>query len=79
MSETREYLGMFARFPWALRRFLERPLTLQVARQIVQQRMEQRAETWSPPSIYGHPTSPYLALCSMRCEFGDRALVKARG
>ncbi len=84
MSETREYLGMFARFPWALRRFLERPLTLQVARQIVQQRMEQRAESFlqiAARSIYGHPTSPYLALLQHAgCEFGDlQALVKARG
>ncbi len=84
MSETLEYLQMFARFPFALRRFLKHKLTLEEARQIVRERMEHREENFLrvvEKSIYGYPRSPYLALLKMAgCEIGDlRALVKHKG
>lgn len=75
---------MFARFPFALNRFLKRRLTLPEAGRIVRQRMERRQEQFLAivqRSIYGHPQSPYLALLQMAgCEFGDLCgLVKQKG
>ncbi len=84
MNETLEYLQMFARFPFALRRFLKHTLTLEEARQIVRERMEHREENFLrvvERSIYGYPRSPYLALLKMAgCEMSDlRAMVKQKG
>ena len=42
MNETLEYAVMFARFPFAVRRFLTHRITLDDARRIVRERMEQR-------------------------------------
>lgn len=84
MNETLEYLRTFARFPFALRRFLQHRLTLDEAKQIVRERLEQREENFLrlvEKCVYGYPRSPYLALLKMAgCELGDlRALVRHKG
>lgn len=84
MSETLEYLQMFARFPFAARRFFQHTLTLEEARQIVRERMEHREENFLrvvERSVYGYPRSPYLPLLKMAgCEMDDlRAMVKQKG
>lgn len=84
MNETLAYLQTFARFPFALHRFMRHRLTLEEAKQIVRERMERRAENFLrvvEKSVYGHPRSPYLALLKMAgCELGDlHALVKQKG
>ncbi|HZQ09882.1 MAG TPA: hypothetical protein VFD70_25110 [Anaerolineae bacterium] len=84
MNETLDYLNTFARFPFALRRFLLHRLTLAQAKQTIHERMEHREENFLKTletSIYGHPSSPYLALLKRAdCELGDvRALVKRQG
>jgi hypothetical protein len=50
MRDTVAYLQSFARFPLALRAFLRRPLTLQQARAIVAERVEQREPNCSASS-----------------------------
>jgi len=84
MNETLEYLQTFARFPFALRKFLKNRLTLEDAKRIVLERMEHREENFLrvvEKSVYGYPRSPYLPLLKMAgCELGDlRALVKQKG
>ena len=84
MSETFDYVKMFARFPFALRRFMQHPLTLDDAKRIVRERMAKREENFlrtAEQSIYGNPRSPYLALLKRAgCEFGDLSLqVKQKG
>ena len=83
-NETLEYLQTLARFPFAFRRFLKHRLTLDEAKHIVRERMEQRAENFLrivEQSVYDYPRSPYLPLLKMAgCELGDlRALVKQKG
>jgi hypothetical protein len=84
VNETLEYLAMYARFPLALRRFLQHPLTLEGAKAIIYQRMERREESFlriAERCIYGHPRSPYLPLLNLAgCELGDlQALVRQKG
>ena len=84
MRETLDYLDTFVRFPFALRRFLRHTLTMDDARRIVRERMEQREENFLcvvERSIYGNPRSPYLKLLTLAgCELGDlRVLVKNKG
>lgn len=84
MSETLDYLSMFARFPLALRRASRHRVTLDGARRLVRQRMEQREANFLrivERSVYGYPRSPYLGLLKQAgCEFPDvRALVKQKG
>ncbi len=84
MGDTLDNLSMFAQFPGALRRFLQHPLTLEQAKAITRQNMECREDNFlqmAEKSIYGHPTSPYLALLRLAgCELGDlRVLVRQRG
>jgi hypothetical protein len=84
MNDTLEYLTMYARFPIALRRFLQHPLTLDEAKAIIRERMDHREESFlklAERSIYGCPRSPYLALLKIAgCELGDlRGLVQRKG
>jgi hypothetical protein len=84
MNETLEYIKTFARFPFALQKFLQHRLTVDQAKQIVHERMEQREENFLrivETSVYGYPRSPYLPLLKMAgCELGDlRALVQHHG
>jgi len=84
MIEGLAYARMFARFPFALRRFLSETLTIERARDIVRTRMEQRESNFLrlvERSVYGHPASPYLDLLKhARCELGDlRTLVMDKG
>jgi len=84
VTETLEYLKMFARFPLALRRFLRHRLTVHDAIRIVRERMEHREERFLNTlerRIYGYPGSPYLRLLEAAgCELGDvKELVKRRG
>src|SRR6266436_3821859 len=80
--ETLQYIGMFARFPFALRRFLKHPLTLADARRIVAERLAHREENFLrivERSIFGNPASPYLALLRLAgCEYGDLARIVKR-
>ena len=84
MNETLEYAIMFARFPFAVRRFLTHRITLDDAKRIVRERMEQREANLLlavTRGVYGHPSSPYLALLKHAgCELGDfRDLVARKG
>lgn len=83
-GETLDYIKIFARFPLNLNRFLRHHMTLDLARQIVRDRMEHREEnflTLVERNVYGFSRSPYLPLLKMAgCEPGDvRALVKKKG
>jgi hypothetical protein len=84
VNETLEYLKTFAQFPLVLPRFARQTLTLDEAKHIVRGRMERREERFLhivASSIYGHPSSPYLALLKMAgCELGDlQEMVKRKG
>lgn len=84
MIESLAYARMFARFPFALRRFLSETMTIERARDIVRTRLEQREENFlrlMERSVYAYPASPYLGLLKhARCELGDlRALVMDKG
>jgi len=84
MNEALEYLQTFARFPFALRKFLQQRLTLDDAKRIVREGMEHREENFLrmvDRSVYGYPNSPYLPLLKMAgCELGDlRARVQQKG
>ncbi len=59
------YAGIFARFPLALRRFINNPLDLDQAHRLVRERSGQRPEQLVRllrESVYGYAGSPYLAL-----------------
>jgi ABC-type nitrate/sulfonate/bicarbonate transport system substrate-binding protein len=84
MNETLDYVRTFARFPFALRRFLRHTPTLDEAKRAVRERMERREETFLSlveRCVYGDARSPYLALLKLAgCELGDlRALVAKKG
>lgn len=84
MNETLEYVQMFARFPFALRRFLQHTLTLEEAGRVIRERMARREEHFLrvvERSVYGYSRSPYLPLLKRAgCELGDlRALLKHKG
>jgi len=84
MSQNLEYLKMFFRFPFSLRRFLRHRLTLDDARRLVKERMARREENFLrivESGVYAYPRSPYLALLKMAgCEFGDLCtLVSQKG
>jgi len=84
MSETLDYVKMFALFPLALHRFLRRRLSVDEARRIVRERMDRREDNFLrlvERSVYNFPRSPYLPLLkSVGCEFSDlRATVTQKG
>jgi len=84
MIDSLAYAGMFARFPFALKRFLRDTLTMERAREIVSERLEQREANFlrlMERSVYPHAQSPYLGLLKHAgCELGDlRALVMSNG
>lgn len=84
MNETLEYLKAFAQFPFALRRFRRCMLTLDEAKRIVRERMDNRERRFldlMERRIFGHPPSPYRALLEMAgCELGDvQVMLKRRG
>jgi hypothetical protein len=84
MSENLAYIKMLAQYPFALRRLLRKPVTLEEARRIVCERMAHRQENFLQiveRGIYGYPASPYLPLLrTAGCEMGDvRNLVKQKG
>ncbi len=75
---------MFAQFPFAARRFLREPLTLERARAIVRERVRNRTTNFLrviEQNVFNHPTSPYLPLLKRAgCEFGDlHAMIHAQG
>jgi hypothetical protein len=83
-ADTWSYLSMFARFPFALRKFARHPLTIERAREIVRERMANRGEMFlqvAEHGIYGNEASPYLKLLRRAgCQLGDlRALVRDKG
>jgi len=75
VSETLDYLKMFAQFPFSLRRFLQPGLSLDEAKRTMARRMEDREQNFLrivEQSVYAHPGSPYLPMLRMAgCEFGD--------
>jgi hypothetical protein len=84
MNENLAYAKLFARFPFALRRFVKHRLTLNDAKRIVRERMEQREANFLrmvTRGVYENPSSPYLALLKHAgCEIGDlRGLVAKNG
>jgi hypothetical protein len=84
VNENLAYLKTFAQLPLALCRFARHTLTLEEAERIVGERMAHRDERFLEiveRGIYGHPSSPYLALLQgAGCELDDlRALVRGKG
>jgi hypothetical protein len=84
VSDTVEFLKMFAGFPGGLRNFLRDSMTPERARAIVRARMAHREENFlriAQDCIYANPRSPYLKLLRHAgCEIGDlRALVADKG
>lgn len=84
MGENLDYIKTFARFPFALRRYLRNKLTLEEAQRVVHERMARRQENFLrtvQDSIYGYPHSPYLSLLKAAgCEFGDlQGIVRQKG
>jgi hypothetical protein len=84
MSETFEYLRMFAQFPFAARRFLREPLSYERATEIVRERMRTRTENFLrvvEQNVFNHSSSPYLALLKRAgCESDDLAtLARQKG
>jgi hypothetical protein len=78
------YAGTFARFPFALARFLHPPLTLDEARRIVASRFARREAQFLAivrTSVFENPGSPYRALLRLAgCERGDvERLVRQEG
>lgn len=75
---------MFARFPFALKKFARVRLTADRAREIVRDRLANRGANLLQlveRSIYGNPESPYLALLKRAgCSLSDfKELVKQKG
>jgi hypothetical protein len=84
MNETLDSARMFARFPFALRSFLQQRMTPDEARRAILDRMQHRDENFLrmvDRAIYRNATSPYLALLKMAgCELGDlRNSVRQKG
>jgi hypothetical protein len=84
MNANLEYLKMFLRFPFSLRRFLRHRLTLDEAERLAKDRMKHREDNFLrlvERAVFAHPPSPYLALLKMAgCDLGDlRALVGQKG
>jgi hypothetical protein len=84
VSRTAEYLKMFAQFPFALWRYLRERPSLPAAERLVRERIARRTEHFLrlvELSVYGVPTSPYLALLKLAgFALSDvRALVAEKG
>ena len=84
MHDTAAFLGMFARFPFALRRFARESLTPEKARALVQQRMKDREASLIrilERAVFSQERSPYLALFRHAgCTLDDaRQLIRAEG
>lgn len=80
ISEVRRYV----QFSLRLREYLKTRITLEQAREAVQQGLAERETNFLwlvDRGIFGHPQSPYLPLMKAAgCEAGDiRAMVQARG
>ena len=78
------YVGIFGRFPAALRRFVREPLRLEDAERRVREQVERRDENFLrmlQQSVYGCRTSPYLRLLNRAgIAFGDvQAWVATKG
>jgi hypothetical protein len=75
MNENLQYARLFARFPFAVRRFVKHRLTVDDAKRIVRERIGQREANFVQMvtrSVYENPSSPYLALLKhVGCEMGD--------
>ena len=77
-------LKMYARFAWGLRSFLRETITLEDARAIISERLEQRESNFLrvvERGVYGYPRSPYLPLLELaQVELGDiQNMVRDRG
>lgn len=84
MSQTLEIVQSYAKFPFQVRKHIQQTLTVEKAKEIVQERMTRRGELFlalAENTIYNNPRSPYLPLLRLaRCELGDlRASVQGRG
>ena len=80
MHDTLAFIKMFARFPFALRKFAREPLTVAKAHDLVRERMRNRADTLLrvlERGVFSQPSSPYLALFRHAgCDLADvRALL----
>ena len=77
-------LGMYGRFAFGLRSFLNHTITLEEARSTIRKRMEEREANFLrlvERGIFGYARSPYLPLLKLaHCELGDiRNMVRAKG
>jgi hypothetical protein len=87
MELTMSYFGemkIWGQFLWGLRSFLQKTISLDEAKNIIQHRLEHRETnflSWVEQGIYGYPRSPYLPMLELaRCEMGDiRNMVQAKG
>jgi len=77
-------LKMFARFATRIRRFVRRPLDLEQAQRLIQERIAKREQNFlrlMELAVFGHPPSPYLQLYRWAdCGLEDlRKMVQERG
>ena len=59
---------MYARFAWGLRGYLQHPIGVEQAREIVRRRLQQREANFrrvAERGIYGHARSPYRPLLKL--------------
>ena len=68
-------IGMYWRFARDLRGFLNQPITLEMSRKVIRQRLRQRQENLLAmirKAVYENENSPYLKLLKIAgCEYGD--------
>jgi len=75
---------MYWRFAWELRKFLKEPVTVEQARKVVKERLENREQnllTVVKKAVYENNNSPYLKLLKLAgCEYEDfERMVKTDG
>ncbi|HEX7587897.1 MAG TPA: hypothetical protein VF478_06240 [Anaerolineae bacterium] len=75
MTAILDELKMYTRFAQGLEDFLRHPITLQQAKSLIHQQIEQREDNFLrlvEKGIFGYPRSPYLPLLKLaHCELGD--------
>jgi hypothetical protein len=68
-------INRYWHFPWALRKFLKEPMTLEKSQLIIKNRLANRENNLLSivqTNIYNNKTSPYLQLLKCAgCEYGD--------
>lgn len=68
-------IGMYWRFAWGLRKFLQKPIGLEQSKEIIRQGLKERQKNLLElikRTVYENPKSPYFKLLNLAgCEYGD--------